>query len=982
MAIEYDGIPLEMDDGLDMPEESSSLSMDAGPISYDGIPLEAPEPDVPFIAENVDSLPTVKSIGELPADLANRTLTHAKGGVESFVGGFESLAPGSENTIWRRRQEKESPAQYLLSKLAPLGILGGPVETIASPLTALFSEGARLGGEVERQARGLSPDQTPLLHKAEKFAPIASTLAVAPFIPTWLGGMKKAAEASSANAALRASKRAAEGYQSTEGALKGMATPTTESLGEMLRTSSAEGDRLAAQMGGEARFRPGSFTRSTEEIIPGAQVGPEAGELVDVGLRAKLKHLAKSDPKAYEELALSSNPQGQVERAAGYELFSKAKTSPYWQRGLSRTATEYIQVPEELADEIEKIARVAGRTGRKKGKVELTEDNLMTAFNKKFGSDETGAGDAILEKLAKTTIQLREGTLSVPWAQPLRGTALADIQPSLRSILHSTRGLGARAQRQYGTRALTEEGKNVQFNKVPAATYWPRTFTPEESLKIRATKEAERMKAGKPVTTQYDIISGEDFQNITRGARTRGGSDVQSYIKDPIAMLDSNAQNWGRMVGRSRALGPKGEKWQEGIKRLVEEKGPEVAKNIDHAARRDFNFIPPKNRAADVLTTFEAMTKMSLSFVSNASQPAMNVVVNGLSDTVKGIWDTIHSAASRGSMNPITKELGIVRKAAEDALRHEMGGTIVSTRFGQVADKILAPFMKVEGPWNSNLAAASGQRTMQRLSKKLESLTFEEGTDASARLAKVETALRPSEWRNLKKSDLNINEIKSRIASSGGGLNWNEIRRGSWGMVDRTQFLQRPTAVPYLTRSSSMARVLTQMKSFSMRATGMIMEEVVKEAKLGNYAPLARLAVTFPIVGEASRQANTVLRHPITGKEEFPTDAQGLIKRALEDSIYVGGIGIFSDAVRAAARGKESWTGFFAGPGITDIGSEVKSIYDMAQHRFGGLAEKQKYEESQRKWLMGWAKRVPFAGSAIAETMKTPQEIAKTIKSR
>jgi hypothetical protein len=162
----------------------------------------------------------------------------------------------------------------------------------------------------------------------------------------------------------------------------------------------------------------------------------------------------------------------------------------------------------------------------------------------------------------------------------------------------------------------------------------------------------------------------------------------------------------------------------------------------------------------------------------------------------------------------------------------------------------------------------------------------------------------------------------------------------------------------------------------------MIMEEVVREAKVGNYAPLARLAATYPIIGEASRQVNTVVRHPLTGKEEFPTDAQGIIKRALEDSIYVGGLGIFSDAVSAAMRGKESWTGLFAGPGVTDVGSELKSFYDMAQHRFGGLAEKKKYEEAQRKWLMGWAKRVPFAGSALAETMKTPQEIAKTIKSR
>jgi hypothetical protein len=610
MAIEYDGIPLDMEEDFSPPSmESSSPSLDSGPIEYDGIPLEAPSPDVPFITENVKDLPTVKSLGELPGDLVNRALTHAKGGVESFVGGFESLAPGSENTIWRRRQEKETPVQYLLSKLAPLGIVGGPVETIASPLTALFSEGARLGGEVERKVRGLSPEDTPFLHKAEPFAPMAGSLAVAPFIPTWLGGMKKAAEASSAGANLRAAKRAAEGYQSSEGALKGITARGSEAagdLGSMLRTTAAEGDRLAALAGGEARFRPGMPGRTTEELMPTTELGaantsrleqlrtkfperattaipdrPIEGDLSDPGLLSRLQKLKKEDPESYEQIILAANPQSQVARREGFEVFSKSKTSPYWQRGLSRTASEYVHVPEELADDVEKFARAAGRTGRKKGKVELTEENLMSAFNKRFGSDETGVGDAVLEKLAQTTLQLREGTMTVPWVQPLKSTGLAEVQPSLRSILHSSRGLGVRAQRQLGARALTAEGENVRFTRAPAGTYWPHAYEPETSAAIRAEKEAARMKAGQPVTTQHDIISGEDFTNMTRGARARRGSEetnklVQDYIKDPIRMINTNSQNWGRMLGRTSSLGPKGEKWTAKIKQLVDEVGQKL----------------------------------------------------------------------------------------------------------------------------------------------------------------------------------------------------------------------------------------------------------------------------------------------------------------------------------------------------------------------------------------------------------------------
>ena len=167
-----------------------------------------------------------------------------------------------------------------------------------------------------------------------------------------------------------------------------------------------------------------------------------------------------------------------------------------------------------------------------------------------------------------------------------------------------------------------------------------------------------------------------------------------------------------------------------------------------------------------------------------------------------------------------------------------------------------------------------------------------------------------------------------------------------------------------------------------MRAAGTLMEEVYKEARKGNFAPLARMTVTFPLVGEAVKDMGDLIRHPVTGQRELPDSVKKGVARALENSIYVGGLGIFSDAISAAARGKESWTGFVAGPGASDIGSEFKSLWDMGKHRFGGIENRQKYNDAQRKWLMGWAKRGPYVGSALSETMKSPQELSKTIRSR
>ena len=277
-----------------------------------------------------------------------------------------------------------------------------------------------------------------------------------------------------------------------------------------------------------------------------------------------------------------------------------------------------------------------------------------------------------------------------------------------------------------------------------------------------------------------------------------------------MASLEAGAENWGRAMGRTTAFGPQGEKWNTAIQKLGRQAGAEVAMDIDKAARRDLNFIPPKSHAMDVIQQVEAMTKMSLSWLPNMSQVSFNVIVNGIKNTTKGMWDVALARMKGGrgekGLLEMTRELGLARQRSLDALKREVGESAGRSKLERVSDIILTPFTKTE-IGNRNRAVGAGARSMQEYSNKLSKVRFEPDMTLDQRIAAVRGALSKSQWRDLRRGDLDTEAIITRIAKRGsGGLEKNEIRRAVWNYVDRTQLLPRATAVPFAARGSNWVR--------------------------------------------------------------------------------------------------------------------------------------------------------------------------------
>jgi len=842
--MQIDGIDLDDSPSLtlDPPqlgEGSNDASMSLDPsipmesVEIDGISLTETAPaeaDIPLINSDTTGMPTIESWTDLPRDLGQRTLAHAKGGIESFVGGATALAPGTENTIWRMPVQGEGKLPYALSKLAPLGLIGGPIETLLSPATAVMSEGLRLSGEAEKKfggpSKALFGDDIPLAHRMEKFAPLLSGLVAAPALPAALGGTKPISSAAKASKQVG---RIEQGLMPLEQGVRGLESiaPSAKTFGAMLRDAPYETGRFSAMMRGHQ-----GLEKALDAMTP-----------------------------AQQQLFLMLDD--------GSTTFARARATM-----LSAGETDTVAL-------LDKYQSVVGPKG---------------------------------------------------------------LRPQLAEAV--------------GLRGKTVEGKDVPFSPMVDKFYLPHVYAPETSKKIREFIDAEAFAKGKPITTRYPIAMGEDRPFIAQAARGRGSAipEANEWIRDIPAAVRQSTEDFSRTLGRAKAFGPREEKLNEVLRNIATEiGGPEgvaISKRLYDSLKRDYGPTVAKNVIMDSVRSFQALTKMPLSFISNATQTVITGVVAGARNTTRALYDTL-AASTRGELTQITKELGIINKQITKSIEHEIGGAAPKL-LQQAAHTALKPFEWVER-FNQAVAARAGELATTRLSDKL------------ARTGN----LAPREWRWLKNSDIDIAAVQAR----GGGLLPHEIKRAAWGLLDRTQFLARPTAMPAVMSSSPLMRLAMQMKTFSTRASFAIWNEVVKEAKLGNYRPMQRLLTYYPLSGEVARRIGGTVRG--REAEPLPEDVAGYIKRGLSNMMYVGGLGIALDSINAMTRGKEAALGFATGPGIADIAGEGKMLYDMFQHRFGGIAEQKKYKKAQKNWVRGWAKRVPFAGPALNEMLKSPTERRK-----
>ena len=814
--------------------ENQPLDPNVWGVSTEGVrPISAPEqPGVPFgQAKSVSDLPTVESPLDIPQDVLNRLGTFVSEGVEETKRGISSLDPRSPETIWQRKRPDETKLQALARYIQPLGIIGGPVDIMVSPASAVISEGLRGLSELESLAR---PGKPSIIRKAEDWAPLLAQLGLGGVGPARRGIMKFALGPGAETAAQKATRiaaRAEKGWLPTETVLRQLESvaPSAREAGIALRTAPEETMGMSSKLRGLVG----------EEKLRGLKLTPTEEE--------NLWRLSQG-----EEIALSPNEQA-------------------------------------------------------------VRDLLESLYNPKTGAKPQAAATA-------------------------------------------------------GMRGRTLAGEEVPFTARPGF-YLPQTYTPEQSEKIRNILDNLSAEAGKPVQVQRSIAMGAERPHLARSAYAKNPeaiAEAEQYIKNIPAAVFADIEDFSKTFGRVRAFGPNDEKLNDILKRIGEEvgggvEGTALSKSLYKSIARDFGPGAAKSVGLDSLRVLEAMTKMPFSFVSNATQSFITAIVVGARNTTQAVAEVLFDAATRRELPAIVKELGIINRTVAKSLQHEISGAAPGF-LQKTAGVVLKPFEWVER-FNQAVAARAGQLATLRLSRKLE---------RTGKLA-------PREWRWLKNSDLDVAAIQARVTAGGGGLLPQEVRRASWGLLDRTQFLARPTAMPYIMRRDPLMRLVFQMKTFAARATTAIMDEVGREVAAGNLNPAIRLLAYYPIGGELAKQVGRRLRgqEVMSPQEVWDLDTKSKVQRALHNMLYVGGLGIMTDFLSSTLRGQEAAAGYAVGPGVTDVLQEFVGLAQMGQHVLNLPEEQQKLETSRKQFQRRQLRRVPFLGPRLAERTKSLQEFLK-----
>lgn len=390
--------------------------------------------------------------------------------------------------------------------------------------------------------------------------------------------------------------------------------------------------------------------------------------------------------------------------------------------------------------------------------------------------------------------------------------------------------IGTRAEKdKFEIRIPTKEGhKSIPFSK--RENYYPRKYDIDELTKGKKREEAldHMVKTGQArnKAEAEKVLDNFIYSNTQRRAGNLEYArtlDLPGYDKNAKDVLKSYVQAISRRFTESQYFGKKDEIAAKFIDEIAESGGDY------REAQRIFEYTvdgAPKSKVVSAIKQFQMLTKLSLSAITNATQSVNTMTKAGVFQTTKDIFESFTKEG---------KDIAELSGIYDDFVYVRESGI----KPGKILKAVMYPFKKVEN-FNRRVAAISGKRTAEKLINTL-------------RLDKNNAfALRQLESLGIEPEKI-----------FRGNITENDLLTAANKMVEKTQFRVDPIDVPPSWKTP-IGGLITQFKSFSFMQTKFVRDEILREAKNGNFAPFMRFVVLAPA---ASYGAYTV-RNYITGRKE------------------------------------------------------------------------------------------------------------------
>lgn len=305
------------------------------------------------------------------------------------------------------------------------------------------------------------------------------------------------------------------------------------------------------------------------------------------------------------------------------------------------------------------------------------------------------------------------------------------------------------------------------------------------------------------------------------------------------------------------------------------------------------NFGPVRR----ALTNFQVVTKLGQAVLANASQPVLTAVTAGIKPTIKGINEILFRNGSE-----FAGMTGSMLDATMGQIQRELGSSSLGSSVLRGTG-----FSAVER-FNRMLSANAGkvyaEDTFKRLMGALDSGSSRAGF-YKEQLAKL--GINPAD------------------AIGRGSLNLDDLYKAGQALTKRTQFKTGVQDLP-IHATSELGKMLFQFKTFSFKAAQMFKDEIVLEAKKGNYAPLTRAALLMPLAGELVNDVQAV----VNGKSR----PDKLVERLADNFAAVGAFGLLYTALKATQFGPAGVVGVALGPTVGDIVRTTANLGSASKNLF------------------------------------------------
>lgn len=570
----------------------------------------------------------------------------------------------------------------------------------------------------------------------------------------------------------------------------------------------------------------------------------------------------------------------------------KVAFSSYAQKLAQNDAPVNMSVPKKVFTSGGRILRESGEPGKKMEQVlrkqQLDEDLLRGDYTYRLKEATKG----LTKKELENVTDVLEGK-----AKP--------ISDGVRSASSKIRGLydevaGEAQNKNFEVRL--PDGTSVPFS--PRENYAPRIYNFDEITKSSRRDEMLQnlVESGQARNKAEASKLFDDF--ISANAERRAGNlenarmlDLPGYEKNAAKAGEQYLAKAAERFSQAENFGSKDERIADLIGKIADSGGDYME------AQRVFDFLAkglPKSKIAKAVTQFNLATKLDLGAITNITQ-SVNTITKG------GVKNFLKSAVSGKEGRRLADLAGVY----DDMVVIKESGI----NPGKIVRGVMYLFGKVER-MNRFLAANTGRFRAEELLK-----VAKKNPDAEYAV------------RQLKTLGIDPNNIEK--------LTEKDVLTAMNRMAELTQFKPTVLNVPPAWKTP-FGRVATQFKSFSFMQTRFITDEILKEAKQGNIAPLMRFIATVPLFSFATYHARGLAKDP-TSKAEDYEDKRNLDLREFDK--YLGaGKSFYTEPLTQGDFLKDTYdnkyasplkkifrtAGTFLGPTVGEAGTTIDSLEQIA----------------------------------------------------